>query len=381
MPTSGGSSPILSFSPKHSLGITFAAQSIDEVTVLAHTPEPEVANSDLVGLLFGTIEQGSIRIETIRQLSGKEPVALFEQLSPDQFESVLEAVRRDPSLESLQLVGWYRFHTGADLQLQPSEIEFHQRFFPARNDLAVVLACHGYADPLACVCARTHDGTFSLAQHRQVTLRLRKDQTGTISVNYGSGSLLNENVYFNRGVASEIRPLRKKKRNRFLLPSALAIGICALAGIFVFVQSDATQAVASDPVSNMSVGLNTQGSRLLVTWTGGPLFPKRAQLKVLDGDSLTQLDVLHNYRPDGSLLLTRRTGNIQAILSVNDGFRTWESRSSLIDEFAPALQMRSTIGNSDVNPELRALEEENQRLQSLESPEQRSRVQRRLHKP
>src|SRR5206468_3934178 len=84
---------------------------------------------------------------------GNEPVALFERLSPDQFESVLEAVRRDPSLESLQLLGWYRFHTGADLQLQPSEIEFHQRFFPARDDLAVVLACHRYADPLACVCS------------------------------------------------------------------------------------------------------------------------------------------------------------------------------------------------------------------------------------
>jgi hypothetical protein len=42
--------------------------------------------------------------------------------------------------------------------------------------------------------------------------------------------------------------------------------------------------------------------------------------------------------------------------------------------------MRSTMGG-DANPELRALEEENQRLQSLENSEQRSRVLRRIHKP
>ena len=52
---------------------------------------------------------------------------------------------------------------------------------------------------------------------------------------------------------------------------------------------------------------------------------------MLDGDSVSQIDVTSSFKPDDSLTIQRHSGNIQATLLLSDGYRNWETQSSLID--------------------------------------------------
>ena len=112
----------------------------------------------------------------------------------------------------------------------------------------------------------------------------------------------------------------------------LCLGIAA-----IFLRLNSVPATAPVPETvatapSLSLTLTGNGPNLLVSWTGGTSSPKQAHLKIYDGDSVNQIDLAKNFSPSGSITVPRHSGNVQAVISVNDGVRNWESQSSLIDQ-------------------------------------------------
>ena len=126
-----------------------------------------------------------------------------------------------------------------------------------------------------------------------------------------------------------------------------------------------------------SLTLATKGPELLVSWTGGILRPKQARLWVLDGDSVNLIDVTSSFKPDQSLTMHRHSGNIQATLLLSDGYRNWETQSSLIGAAPPGRAAEKPQLNDAERAELNKLREENKRLRTLASATRRSRRTRR----
>ena len=128
-------SPVQLANTNCSVKLKLSAQSVAEFRALAQAPEADEFSSELVGLLFGTVKDNVVEVETVRQLPVQAPGPVFDRFTRKQFDTILVAARLDPLLEPLQLVGWYRFHLDCDTRLLPFEIQFHEKFFARHEHL------------------------------------------------------------------------------------------------------------------------------------------------------------------------------------------------------------------------------------------------------
>ena len=123
-----------------SLRIVLSAQAIGELTVLCYPADSsELARRELAGFLFGKVAVGSILVETVRQLPSEDESSIFDAFTAKQFDETLRSGREDRSLDTLQLLGWYRFHPAGDLRLEPQETMFHEKFFRGHEQIGVIV--------------------------------------------------------------------------------------------------------------------------------------------------------------------------------------------------------------------------------------------------
>jgi hypothetical protein len=365
-------SPASSATRNCSVKLKLSAQCVAEFIALAQAPDPEGCLSELVGLLFGTFKDNVVEVETIRQLPVQAPGSIFDRFTRKHFDTILVAAQLDPALEPLQLVGWYRFHLDCDTRLLPCEIQFHERFFPRHEHLGLILTTDRPDSIDISVCTRSQDGTFSPTQHANAAIHLSRSREGEVAVDLQSGPLFSETTYIKAyealdGIGEEGR---QRKWSGLAVAGAAIAG--AIIGLFFMLHKDGSRP-AIDPPAQLSMTLAAKGPELLVSWTGGISKPKHAQLRVLDGDSVDHIDVTHSFKPDHSLTLQRHSGNIQAILLVSDGYRSWQTQSSLIDSGAlPAAPQRPGLSDEE-RAELNRLREENKRLRNRTAPARRSR--------
>jgi hypothetical protein len=328
-----------------------------------------------VGLLFGTVNLNIVEVETIRQLPVHGPSPVFERFTRKRLDMLLISARLDPELERLQLVGWYRFHFDGDTRLLPFEIQFHERFFARHEDLSLILTAGTPENFCISVCTRSQDGTFSPTQHANAAIHLSQSSQGEIAVDLQSGPLFSETTYIKPYEALDGIVEENKERRRFGLATAAAAIVGALTGLFLMLHPEKTRTPV-DAGPQLSMTLATKGTDLLVSWTGGIAHPKQARLRVFDGDSIDQIDMTKSFKPDHSLTLERRSGNIQAVLLVSDGFRSWQTQSSLIDPTVPRRAAGTSRLNDAERAELNKLRQENKHLRSRAGSARRPRRSR-----
>jgi hypothetical protein len=359
-----------------SVKLKLSAQSIAEFAALVQGPDPGELSCELVGLLFGTVKQETVQVETIRQLPVQAPGCVFCRFTRKHFETILVTARLDPELEPLEIVGWYRFHADHDDRLLPFEIQFHERFFPRHEDLGLILTGDRPDNLRISVCSRSRDGSFSRTQHASTAIQLHALPSGGVAVDLQAGPLFSETTYIKAYEALDGIGDQGPQRKWPGIATAAAALAGALTGLFFTVHRDRIAAVV-DPAPPFSLTLATKGPELRVSWSGGIVNPKQAQLRVLDGDSVDRIDVMRNYRPNQSIALQRHSGNIQATLVVSDGYRSWETHSSLIDSTA-AVQVAQASRTSDAGTaSLNKLREENKQPRNRTDAAKRSRRSRR----
>lgn len=369
-------SPVQLADTNCSVKLKLSAQSVAEFIALTQAPEPEEFSTELVGLLFGNVKDNVVEVETVRQLPVRAPGPVFERFTRKHFDTIRMAARLDPLLEPLQLVGWYRFHLDCDTRLLPFEIQFHEKFFSRHEHLGLILTADKPENLCISVCTRSQDGTFSGTQHASATIHLNQSPEGEVAVDLQSGPLFSETTYIRAYETLNGIDDQKKRKKWLTLPTAVAAIAGVVTGLFLMLHGGKSLP-AVDLAPPFSLTLSTNGPELLVSWTGGILRPKQARLRVLDGDSVNLIDVTSTFKPDHSLKLQRRSGNIQASLLVSDGYRNWEIQSSLIDAAPPGRAAEKPQLNDAERAELNKLREENKRLRTHAAPSRRTRRTRR----
>ena len=60
---------------------------------------------------------------------------------------------------------------------------------------------------------------------------------------------------------------------------------------------------AVEALRDVSLSLEAEGPRVVVSWSGGMSHPRTAKLKIMDGDTTKNLDVTSGYAPSGKITL------------------------------------------------------------------------------
>jgi hypothetical protein len=197
-----------------------------------------------------------------------------------------------------------------------------------------------------------------------------------VAVDLQSGPLFSETTYIKAYEALEaVENPQSRKKSLFRIAAGTAVA-GALTGVYLMLHTDKGR-LAFDTAPPLSLTLATKGPELLVSWTGGIANPKQAQLRVMDGDSVDQIDMTSTFKPDHSLILQRHSGNIQATLVVSDGYRRWQTQSSLIDPAAAVGRASELALNRAERAELNNLREENDRFKTRAAAGRRTRRGRR----
>lgn len=359
-----------------SLRIVFSAQAIGEITALCYPGTSlEMPKRELAGFLFGSVKEGSLVVETVRQLPSEGDSTIFNGFTSRQFDEILRSGHADPALESLRLIGWYRFHLKGDLRLDPVEIGFHEKFFPAHEQIGLIIRPEEPTGLTVLVCARSQDGAFSRTQHGSASFVVNSRRIGRVTVDLHSGPKFGEETYIQAYRILDDAAPRTAKR-KWLIAAGIVLACLGIAAIFLRLNSQTTATPAEPAPASLSLSLSGNGPNLLISWAGGISSPKQAHLKIYDGDALNQIDLMKTYSPSGSITVPRHSGNVQAVITVDDGFRNWESQSSLIDEaFAssassPSSQPAASAPKPAADPpaadqtDINNLKAQNQKLQA-----------------
>ena len=313
------------------------------------------------------IAHGSVLIETVRQLPSEGGSSVFDGFSPKQFEEIMRSGRADSSLDSMQLLGWYRFHRTGELRLEPLETAFHEKFFPRHEQVGLILRPEDANTLTILVCARSQDGTFSRTQHCSASLSVNSRRIARAAVDLRAGPKFGEEAYIQAYRILE-GSAQSQTRRKWIFAAVLAVLIFGVAMVFLKSYLEPVAApVAEAKLPTLSITLSADGPNLLVSWIGGSSSPKKAELEVFDGDSINQIDLTRTYNPSGSVTVPRRSGNVQAVITVNDGFRTWQSQSSLIDDgFSSTEKTNAALSGKsrDEQSELAKLKDQNSRLEA-----------------
>jgi hypothetical protein len=94
------------------------------------------------GLLFGSLDEKSARIEAFRTIECEHasgPSFLLSERDLGRLEAQLAAAPADPELQGLKAVGWFLAHTRSGLQLTDRELAVFDRFFSETGRVSVLV--------------------------------------------------------------------------------------------------------------------------------------------------------------------------------------------------------------------------------------------------
>ena len=322
---------VLESSISLTITIELTLNVVGELQALAMAEQFGDATGDRSGLLFGTFENGSLRVEAVRQLPPKGQTSTLARLSQKQFDELLRVAREDPALKNSEAVGWYRFHNTAELAPDDIEIDFHKQFFPRADHIGLILKGRDAETMQALLCTRGKDGSISCAQQNGVSLFLRGDDAVNVVMNVHPTTTLTDQHYLKPyQVLAEAEAEESKGRSRRFAIAVAAILMVAIGIVVAFWPSN-KQPEPPAYESNLLLNVAGDGPNLRINWSGGSPHAKSAGLRIFDGNTVRDLNLISQYQPSGSITVPRQSGNVQVILSISDGTDVLQRQSSLID--------------------------------------------------
>jgi hypothetical protein len=94
------------------------------------------------GVLYGTLEESTIRILAIREIACEHLTGPSFQLSEKDraaFAEQLVAAQTDSQLEGYQPLGFYVSHTRSEIALQPTELDIFNERFPGSHQVVMIV--------------------------------------------------------------------------------------------------------------------------------------------------------------------------------------------------------------------------------------------------
>ncbi|MGI8959251.1 MAG: hypothetical protein ACR2IV_05745 [Bryobacteraceae bacterium] len=126
----------------------------------------------LGGLLFGTVKERKVTVESFREFALPDFDASLggNDRSQGDFEQCFAALKDERELASGDLIGWYRFRRSGETDLLDREVEFHKRHFRRISDIALILNVENEAVSLN-VFTRWANAAMSAGRHRRAGIQ------------------------------------------------------------------------------------------------------------------------------------------------------------------------------------------------------------------
>lgn len=122
--------------------------------------------ADVGGLLFGYSRGGVMQVMTWRPISrDKDTNMHFSLNGKDErnFQKLLGVSESDRGLKGMEVLGWFRSRTDGEKGLAEADVRFHEKFFAAMHQLAMIIRPSDAHPAEAAVYAKNAEGNFVLS--------------------------------------------------------------------------------------------------------------------------------------------------------------------------------------------------------------------------
>ncbi|MBK5291474.1 MAG: hypothetical protein JJE04_07355, partial [Acidobacteriia bacterium] len=281
----------------------------DAVKAYQNTPS---GGMDVCGVLYGTVEDGEVRVSASRSLPCEHrqgPDFSLSEKDESEWHSGLEWNRLEPELRGMQPVGWYVSHSRSGIALGEEELRVWNGFFPDQEQLVLVVRPHQGRPTRAGFFFRPGEG---------------RPEVNSSLLEFDAGPPprgLHELRFLDAGI-DEPPPADLTEQPatvwRWKRPAAAAAGVIlagAAAGYYLLLPN-----VRQEPETAVAMHLIESGGQLRAVWdrsSATVLQASSAQLEVQDGAARLELPVSAALLKTGSWPIIRTTGSVRVRLRMN----------------------------------------------------------------
>lgn len=291
------------------------------------------------GVLFGRRDGVQITAEKFRPLACDHSLGPRFMLSENDargLRELLEAPRNDPSLEGLEVVGWYCSHTRSELVLLDYELLLHNTYFPGQHEFVMVFRPRDLGSVAVGIFSRNSDGTIDPNRPSNI-LELPELSTGnhvfvngecdlpTVSPRPLPSSVKEHasrlprllNALDRSGLDSSLAHSRSHEGDRPHLSLAQKLIVISAAVVLIAFGAWKCVQLARAHPPEVALSVRPYAGDLLVSWKSNLAKANRARVDIVDGSSSEHLNLTDMFQQSGVLLLPRNSGNIQATLTID----------------------------------------------------------------
>lgn len=323
--------------------------------------EHPTSNSEMAGLLFGTVTGGVVSVEALTRVSLPKPVdngpGIGERLEKAFDESMSDS-KLPRELASLGLIGWWCVRPVQKIRQLRKELEFHNQRFRRSTDVFAVVTVREARAVSARLFARSRHLPISVKHHRSTWLdlpsqilpssRLLMIPAGAPNpdlclVTYRSPKDLPRASHFRRQSAGSFLPAFLKrfpnrpalqnpaasnaKKIPFLVPAAFLLIAFAILAALMFVSNGSLKPAErrSTPPSPSNAGfrmqVESQKGGILIAWNDK--FPAvrsatRAVLQIEDGSQSHTTELGSGDLAKGSIFYKPSASDVNLRLTMYD---------------------------------------------------------------
>jgi hypothetical protein len=306
---------------------------------------------------YGGIEIGMVlfgkRIGETVHVQAWRPIACSHLLGPRFILSptdealvpgVLSTPERDPTLAGTEPVGWCCSHTRSELKLLDREVDFHDRYFQKPGDLALILKPRSPLRAEGSVFGRKADGLMQVGEPL-LTVQLPAVEPTAPPVPVASLKPIGEKAIAEpflepSRLSADLQPVPPRRAEVILVKGwqmqRISVLACLLAILTVLVYALFREypRPAPPPAPTLSVALKPTAAGLAFVWKSNLPENSSAHASILEQTGTEYVDLTGSFAPSGVLVFPHRSGNVQTVLSVRSGGRTYTGKATYSDPAA-----------------------------------------------
>jgi hypothetical protein len=143
---------------------------------------------EIGALLFGSMDDGGITIEAFRRIECEHvfgPSFMLSERDLNALSVQIENAAADPTLQDMQLIGWFLAHTRGPLQMTDPELELFDRFFPKPGQLTLLVKPERFQPTLFGFLVRAADGAMGRDASQDAVILPLAGRAAAISADSG----------------------------------------------------------------------------------------------------------------------------------------------------------------------------------------------------
>jgi hypothetical protein len=282
----------------------------------------ETGGEECGGILFGTAEDGEVRVTAARPVSCEHAFGPHFRLSGNDekvLRELVAGVGSDPDLRDLTPVGWYRSQTRSPIRLTEADVLLYDRYFPLPWQVSLVLQPRSGEPVRAGFFFRPARGPMQTASSY---LEFEVASGAEVAIHREPGAAAAEEepqfaLLEQPPEAMLARPGRRMPSGRLIAMGVVA-GIAAAAaavGGFVWGRANATGA----DLPALALRLARADGRLYAVWNGAaaPVAAARSgSIEVRDGSASADFPLNASLLRGGSWPIANQSPDVSVRLTV-----------------------------------------------------------------